>query len=138
MEQKNTKLLFKELSNRLPYGVKCWVDIKHLPEHERKDPYQGAHTLLNVSSDGSVEFEKIDYSWSVEYVRPYLRPMSSMTEEEIVIFNSDFGYPADDDWYNSMEIKRIDWLNANHFDYRHLIESGLALKAPKGMYNKTE
>ena len=31
----------------------------------------------------------------------------------------------------------IDWLNAHHFDYRGLIEKGLALEAPKGMY-KTE
>ena len=37
-----------------------------------------------------------------------------------------------DDFLN---MEAIDWLNANHFDYRGLIEKGLALKAPKGMYD---
>jgi hypothetical protein len=35
--------------------------------------------------------------------------------------------------------KLIDWLNTHHFDYRGLIDKGLALEAPEGMYNtKTE
>ena len=59
--------------------------------------------------------------------------MSSMTEEEMEIFNSDFG--GIEDGYNSIETKRIDWLNKKMFDYRGLIELGLALEAPKDMYN---
>ena len=30
--------------------------------------------------------------------------------------------------------KSIDWLNEHYFDYRGLIGKGLALEAPKGMY----
>ena len=87
--------------------------------------------------------------------RLYLRPMSSMTEEEkeelkdictmydcdmgsdyecfgIKIFNtSRYGTAFESDY------AAIDWLNAHHFDYRGLIEKGLAIEAPKDMY-KTE
>lgn len=94
-------------------------------------------------------------------LRPYLRPMSSMTEEEKeeyrklsdeVIgsygpYNWEFiahcvrlgikpGNPHECiDEYVDMDA--IDFLNAHHFDYRGLIEKGLALEAPEGMY-KTE
>ena len=60
--------------------------------------------------------------------KPYLRPMSSMTEDEEDELNSarmgNYGEDAD-------------WLNAHHFDYRGLIPLGLALEATEGMY-KTE
>lgn len=80
----------------------------------------------------------------VEEVRPYLRPMSSMTEEEKkeygkiceldtkILENCPMNgepFPA---LYNSQ-----DWLLANHFDFRELIPMGLALEAHEGMY-KTE
>ena len=66
---------------------------------------------------------------------PYLRPMSSMTEEEREEY---------DNWHLELESGRIkdwkiadyiNWLNAHHFDYHGLIEKGLALEAPEGMYN---
>ena len=78
----------------------------------------------------------------IEDVKPYLRPMSSMTEEER---NEYFDF-------RNQELQRValaevgrestiaeisDWLNAHHFDYRGLIPMGLALEAPKDMY-KTE
>ena len=58
--------------------------------------------------------------------------MSSMTEEEkleyVVVWDSRQPY---------LPTEAMDWLNAHHFDYRGLIEKGLALEAPEGMY-KTE
>jgi hypothetical protein len=75
--------------------------------------------------------------------KPYLRPMSSMTEEEKKEFES-FGWMVNefDDNYPWVHIGQIenvllglDWLNKHHFDYRGLIERGLALEAPEGMYN---
>ena len=70
---------------------------------------------------------------------PFIRPMSSMTDEEknqwfdIINHYNKEGNPI------LTSIESIDWLNANHFDYRELIEKGLALEAPKDMYNtKTE
>ena len=68
--------------------------------------------------------------------------MSSMTEEEKKEFTgfasiSQHRFFIGDSyfWYNTYEEE--DWLNEHHFDYRGLIEKGLALEAPEGMY-KTE
>ena len=71
--------------------------------------------------------------------------MSSMTEEEKVEYYNTMdketqrNYPNSCDFsesvYYSNTIKTFDWLNAHHFDYRGLIEKGLALEAPEGMYN---
>ena len=75
-------------------------------------------------------------SYDIEYrgLRPYLRSMSSMTEEErreycnecnkvlLMRYRAENHYPV------------IDWLLSHHFDFRGLIEKGLALKAPEGMY----
>ena len=69
-------------------------------------------------------------------LKPYLRSISSMTEEEESEYNLIQGlshWTADD---GKMEnyAESIDWLNSHHFDYRGLIEKGLALEAPKDMY----
>ena len=62
--------------------------------------------------------------------RLYLRPMSSMTEEERHTFDTiTRGYTI------HQQASLFDWLNAHHFDYRGLIEKGLAIEAPEGMYN---
>ena len=67
-----------------------------------------------------------DWINRIENVRLYLRPMSSMTEEEEIYYNT---------VYTTLKFyKKEDWLNAHHFDYRGLIEKGLALEAPEGMY----
>jgi len=65
----------------------------------------------------------------VEEVRPYLRPMSSMTEEERRIYDC---LACDFDGISMSN--SIDWLNKNMFDYRGLIEKELALEAPEHMY----
>ena len=64
-------------------------------------------------------------------IKPYLRPMSSMTEEEKYEFNE---LPTISSSIQSLSINEIDFLNAHHFDYRGLIEKGLALEASEGMY----
>ena len=98
------ELLLKDLCARLPYDMIINVnDGKY-----RKDVKLHPHYI---------------FDWDA---KPYLRPMSSMTEEEY----REFGY--DVLRYTPME---FDWLNAHHFDYRDLIGKGLALKAPDGMYN---
>jgi hypothetical protein len=62
--------------------------------------------------------------------------MSSMTEEERIesldfAWKDDYGRLAS---YDENIPKYIDWLNAHHFDFRGLIEKGLALESPEGMY----
>ena len=61
--------------------------------------------------------------------------MSTMTEKERETFN----YLCESRYFYSFNINGrnydyYDWLNSNHFDYRDLIEKGLALEAPEGMY----
>jgi hypothetical protein len=74
--------------------------------------------------------------------RPYLRPMSSMTEEEKEELRQQFCYEWEENITELMDYSIeigdadcfIDWLLEHHFDYRGLIEKGLALEAPKDMY----
>ena len=70
-----------------------------------------------------------DDHWTI---KPYLRPMSSMTEEEWTEYES-----MCDSFRGEEFCELIDWLNEHHFDFRNLIRKGLALEAPEGMY-KTE
>ena len=65
--------------------------------------------------------------------RLYLRPMSSMTEEEFKDYDALFYIHSDGETYCE-NWEWMDWMNAHHFDFRNLIEKGLALKAPTNMY----
>ena len=87
----------------------------------------------------TIQKKEYDKPWDIEYIKPYLRPMSSMTEEEKKEYRSlqtwhNFHGMS---WYSN-NYKSIDWLNKKMFDYRDLIPMGLALEAPKGMYNIKE
>ena len=83
----------------------------------------------------------LDLMWSgkVNY-RPYLRPMSSMTEEEKYIYRHMLGAILNSEGESIMFVyvedfpTIIDWLLKHHFDFRGLIEKGLALEAPEDMY----
>lgn len=81
-------------------------------------------------SDGDIETDK-------QAIKPYLRPMSSMTEEERdeVKKHMKREQIVNVVFYHATE-KTYDWYNAHHFDYRGLIEKGLALEAPEGMYKE--
>ena len=117
MTQEDKELLLKDLCSRLPYGV-------ILVSSNEKITYQ---TDGNTGAELLVEEE-----W-----KPYLRPMSSMTkEEEKEYINIDnLSYTCPMDYAHFPTFKRIDWLNAHHFDYRGLIPKGLAVEAPEGIYN---
>ena len=108
MTQEDKELLFKDLCARLPYRtmVKCITDYHHEFDEELSDIH-----IMN--------FYQFD-------TKPYLRPMSSMTEEE------EEEYESIKCWKNEWDL--VDWLNAHHFDFRNFIEKGLALEAPEYMY----
>ena len=120
--QENKELLFKDLSVRLPYHVRVKVWLKDGTTEEGVLDLE--HNYADVLRDAFYYNKIID-------IKPYLRPMSSMTLEEEREYNltktlSIVDYPT---------LESFDWLNAHHFDYRGLIEKGLALEAPEGMYN---
>ena len=156
MTQEDKEMLLKDLCARLPYGViilhKGW-------NYEWDDELSNVERVVGID-ENFIYTKVIDTHTGEEYRddkycidlfddKPYLRPMSSMTEEEVEevckiadienLENGfvDFGlFPAEGNLVPLYVIELIiDWLNAHHFDYRGLIEKGLALEAPEGMYN---
>lgn len=113
------QLLLKDFCVRLPYGV----------IYRRND---GANIELRGVD---IENGNLNYRDNVvvRECKPYLRSMSSMTEEEENKYNSLNAYEKG--IFPHTE-EAFDWLLEHHFDYRGLIEKGLALEAPEGMYNK--
>ena len=143
MTQEDKELLLKDLCARLPYGVRVFVSGDDF------DNYQYPYLLTAISKFGQDSFCKI-YSPiytplgcpGIENVKPYLFPLSSMTDKDLIVFLQIRGMNL-----NSYELKTFrrgemaivftlssysrhsDWLNAHHFDYRGLIEKGLAIDA---------
>ena len=132
MTQEDKELLLKDLCGRLPYRVMIQHPDLFRPSiliTEKLEEYYKGY----FGSDGI----------TVEFIKPYLRPISSITEEE---YESVFWEGCSHTYHYSsksgfqfVEIKTftlniLNWLNANHFDYRGLIEKGLALKASEDMY----
>ena len=124
-------LLLKDLCARLPYGVICEdMEGKVRPLFGITPTQHFVVTLDNVV-DGTNNGLKY---CTIDCVKPYLRSMSSMTEEEIDFLACENLKLSFADW-NIPNYKFLDFLNAHHFDYRGLIEKGLALEAPEGMYD---
>ena len=61
--------------------------------------------------------------------------MSSMTEEELSFYNNHLITPGITILEENLS-EYLDWMHSHHFDYRGLIEKGLALEAPEGMYKE--
>jgi len=126
MTQEEKNLLLKDLSARLPYGVICST-----PEGD------GHLCSINQTIFGNeyginIKATKRSYFSDKECeIRPYLRPMSSMTEEEykefsvLAVGTHLFKGPLIPSY------DTLDWLNKHHFDYRGLIEKGLAIGVTK-------
>ena len=131
MTQEEKELLLKDLCGRLPYGLVLDVDTA-----DWKAP-QG-HIQLKIEGIGILFKDTslvVNGSYYGDNYKPYLRPMSSMTEDEKIEWDAEYAYNSKSYEYEEYLSKMIDWLNAHHFDYRGLIERGLALEAPKDMYN---
>lgn len=133
MEKIDRELLIKEISSRLPYGVKAQV----LGWAEEKGEVEVPLRVYSINTDGYVYFESNDYD--VDYVAVdncllFLRPMSSMTEEEKLLFHQNTLTFNEKTGHSELTIKSVDWLNKHHFDYRGLIPMGIALEAPEDMY----
>lgn len=129
------KLLFIDLCSRLPYHVRLKIWLKDGTTEEGFLDLE--HNYADVLRDAFYYNKIID-------IKPYLRPLSSMTEEEhqdwIKYSKADYDCEFKPEPTFSLEgcHLSIDWLNAHHFDYRGLLEKGLAIEASEGMYNIKE
>ena len=126
------ELLLKDLCARLPYNVICQVEFKENGKYNSE-----VMLLSGIFTDEAYFTTKDGSIYSNEY-KPYLFPLSTMTKEqkteclkgtslEISKYDEIYGYSE----YTDLEcyLKVIDWLNAHHFDFRGLIEKGLAIDA---------
>lgn len=111
------ELLFKDLCARLPYNVICQVEFRESGKYNSK-----VMLLSGIFTDEAYFTTKGGSIYSNEY-KPYLRPMSSMTEEEKLMYE---GLMIGTDNISYM-LDVIDWLNAHHFDYNNLIDKNLAI-----------
>ena len=127
MAQEEKELLLVDLCARLPYNI-----------------------IMNGKLTNNIGRDNIDFVLEPALLaaaiacgcKPYLRPMSSMTEEEKHELSNIRPYFVNsDDIVSGTQCNTFiqasecqDWLNAHHFDYRGLIPKGLALEAPKDMY----
>lgn len=144
MTKQEKQLLLIDLCARLPYGIKIKLG-------------KYTATVCEVTRNYFCTEGSGEKCYSIDLYKPYLRPMSSMTEDEICDYmklrfedsidirnakhscNNSVSAIVDGDyiryWYNEMVTnKTIDFLNEKMFDWRGLIPMGLALEASKDMY----
>lgn len=139
MKKEDKELLLRDLSGRLPYGVKCKIHT-----HVHGDT---VYKLTDIRDNGyTCGTVKDKYAWAVldiSEVKPYLFPISSMSREQKREYHQSTS--KDIDMLQDVIVERIngkdnnnkhaiayngiDWLNAHHFDYRGLIEKSIAIDA---------
>ena len=131
MKQENKELLLKDLCGRLPHGVKCKdTTLDFVGTMMDTNMHDNMCKLFNDYGD--------NYTCFIMNCKPYLFPLSSMTEEQkkeynllrdfVPTYHYEYGDIVEDtelcdNW------RSIDYLIVNHFDYRGLIPMGLALDA---------
>lgn len=139
MTQEDKELLLKDICARLSYSIKASY---YWDEGERET----CDEIECITLDGYVDIGQ--YSLSIERIKPYLFPLSSMTEEQAKEIQEIIGDPNNaciirkidglELWLNYIDTDPTIWLdtifevqdylNKNHFDYRGLIEKGLAIE----------
>ena len=129
MTQEEKDLLLKDLCARLPYRVKCLVNYTFCNETtDYKDvKASDVDTLIMINQ----QYESYLFDWLSEWFvvddfKPYLFPLSSMTDEQEEEYNNLNGYELG--CFPHTE-EALDYLIKNHFDYRGLIPKGLAIDA---------
>lgn len=141
MTKEDKELLLKDLCARLPYNIAIYCESNYAPQR-----------IVDIDFDKSCIIVK-PYNKELigvgcvllEDTKLYLRPMSSMTDEERKEYNKTKDkythriYPNSCDFSTHTEYswtkETFDFLNKKHFDYRGLIPMGLAREAPRGMYD---
>lgn len=131
MTQEEKDLVIKDLSARLLYKVKFSFNLW---DEEKQEEVNAVCTIYSVNTDGYCEALEESGHIPLEFVKPYLRQMRSMTKEErdeYIRMLCDVGFTE----FHKTADKILDFLYKNHFDCRGLIPMGLAEIAPEGMYN---
>lgn len=143
MTQEDKELLIKDLCGRLPYGVKIKtsydkmdepIELRFVNPRSKYFAIGGEFTLIS-----GLDFDTYE-------CKPYLFPLSSMTEEQYnslhelgILDNCSHSYEYVNPHiygvsfifklFKTYSLELIEWLNKNHFDYRGLIEKGMAINA---------
>lgn len=154
------KTILAALCEGLPHNLICdfYDDEEHV-HHEavlitvHKVMFKDwKREVIDISGQSTIIGDNTRYVYSLHNVKPYLRPMSSMTNVEKLEFESITNKANSDkiknvlhwdfigetqyfelNWFDVAEI--VEWLNAHHFDYKKLIQKGLAYAATENMYN---
>lgn len=148
MTQNEKELLLKDLCYRLPYGVV--VQLDYLVHDEMFLPDAEYDRIININVDTETLITNDWSEYHIDEVRPYLFPMSSMSDEQIdelkdlcdmydpVNDNDDYEdwgtrlmtkHFMDDQFHFKFNFRLFDFLNKNRLDYRGLIPMGLAIDA---------
>lgn len=148
MTKEDKILLVKDLCSRLPYGVRvCHVaseisgvlhNMSVLHMYEGNSDSDKPDSIVDYIAD--IDFFGDGYPYEVEAFKPYLFPLSSISSEQLKEVSEILGKDVEifDNYLNIVEHTRntfsyleldalFDWFNKNHFDYRNLIEKGLAI-----------
>ena len=126
------ELIYNTLLSGIPYDIMGSVTCH---DEETNMPVEVVGQIKGLRNNGYVEFYYPDGSFSlfrINDVKPYLRPMSSMTDKEDM-HSCAFLDDIEGGVLGAIP-NYIDWLSSNHLDYRGLIDKGLALPAKDGMY----
>lgn len=131
MTQEHKELLLKDLCSRLPYGVK-------LQSYSYEEDIETIETLREIDSDGYISTLECDTLKNIS--KPYLFPLSNMSEEQKRYINDrwgineDFDFEIDPLWGKYFvdlgdAVGFINWCYENHIDINNLIPKGLAIDA---------
>ena len=117
MTQEDRQILLKDLSSRLPYGVR----YRRFAWDDKREEECISAKIYSISPDGYVRNYHEDESDYIDNVRPYLFPLSSITKKTLEELSA------------YIDIKNayveVEFFNSHHIDYRGLIEKGLAIDA---------
>lgn len=129
MTQEQKELLLRDLCARVPYGVKY---MRYSWNYDTDQELPVIETLECVDKDGYINHRRV---YTVDDIKPYLFPLSSMTEEQHKEFYDKYCWNDGGDNFEMdscshyYALEKFDWLNKNHFDIYDLIPMGLAIDA---------
>ena len=141
MTQDEKQILMIDLCGRLSYGVKC-IDITPLEQFQDKNLWEIDRIRADVMELGVSNCYVCYGNYaSIHNIKPYLFPISSLTEKQKEEYHHIVNYISPDDTNNWAEGEFIyvdkanyfeellHFYNKYHIDYRGLIEKGLAIDA---------